>query len=98
MKRAEEMNGDVIFWDDSILTRINYAVMINRKFQKTTEIVFSEEKRLIFYYSLIKFIFSETKRILHGVSGTFKSGNVSVIMGPSGAGKTTLLNILAGFV
>jgi ABC-type multidrug transport system ATPase subunit len=40
---------------------------------------------------------TETKRILHGVSGQFRSGEISVIMGPSGAGKTTLLNILAGF-
>ncbi|RZC35579.1 ABC tran, DUF258, AAA 21 and/or cobW domain containing protein [Asbolus verrucosus] len=37
----------------------------------------------------------ETKQILHGVSGQFRSGEISVIMGPSGAGKTTLLNILA---
>lgn len=40
----------------------------------------------------------EKKRILHGVSGVFKSGELSTIMGPSGAGKTTLLNILAGYI
>lgn len=40
----------------------------------------------------------EKKQILHGVSGVFKSGELSTIMGPSGAGKTTLLNVLAGYV
>lgn len=35
------------------------------------------------------------KNILKNVSGIFKSGRLSVIMGASGAGKTSLLNILA---
>ncbi|XP_045447263.1 ATP-binding cassette sub-family G member 1 [Melitaea cinxia] len=39
----------------------------------------------------------ETKNILKGVSGCFKPGQLTAIMGPSGAGKTTLLNILAGY-
>jgi ABC-type multidrug transport system ATPase subunit len=39
-----------------------------------------------------------TKKILDGVSGVFKAGELSVIMGASGAGKTTLLNVLAGRV
>uniref|UniRef100_A0A336LSC6 CSON015173 protein n=1 Tax=Culicoides sonorensis TaxID=179676 RepID=A0A336LSC6_CULSO len=41
--------------------------------------------------------FDETKPILHGVSGCFKSQQLTAIMGPSGAGKSSLLNILAGF-
>ena len=34
------------------------------------------------------------KVLLHGVTGSAKSGGVLAIMGPSGAGKTTLLRML----
>ncbi|XP_075224960.1 ATP-binding cassette sub-family G member 1-like [Lycorma delicatula] len=38
----------------------------------------------------------EKKAILNGISGRFRPGYLSAILGPSGAGKTTLLNILSG--
>ena len=38
----------------------------------------------------------KAKRILHQMSGAFRSGQLTAILGPSGAGKTSLMNILAG--
>ena len=38
------------------------------------------------------------RTILKSVSGTFKPGCLTAVMGPSGAGKTTLLNILSGHI
>ena len=38
----------------------------------------------------------DIKQILHKVSGAFKSGHLTAIIGPSGAGKTSLMNILGG--
>lgn len=42
--------------------------------------------------------FAAEKKILDGISGTFRAGELSVIIGPSGSGKTTILNILSGLV
>ncbi|KAF0748215.1 ATP-binding cassette sub-family G member 1-like isoform X1 [Aphis craccivora] len=37
------------------------------------------------------------KTILHGIDGSFRSGQLTAIMGPSDCGKSTLLNVLAGY-
>ncbi|XP_014259541.1 ATP-binding cassette sub-family G member 1-like [Cimex lectularius] len=48
-------------------------------------------------YSSFNVFDRKKKEILHGVSGHFKAGEFSAIMGPSGSGKSTLLDIIAGY-
>ncbi|XP_068632387.1 ATP-binding cassette sub-family G member 1-like [Battus philenor] len=62
----------------------------------TVQLEFSNIKCCINTFSIQK-LRVVPKHILKGVSGCFKPGELTAIMGPSGAGKTTLLNILAGY-
>ncbi|CAG4974047.1 unnamed protein product [Parnassius apollo] len=64
--------------------------------RSTVHLEFNDIKCCINTFSIHKLRF-EPKHILKGVSGCFKPGELTAIMGPSGAGKTTLLNILAGY-
>lgn len=48
------------------------------------------------FTNLFSFSGKNGKEILRQMSGAFKSGQLTAILGPSGAGKTTLMNILAG--
>ncbi|KAJ8687966.1 hypothetical protein QAD02_023761 [Eretmocerus hayati] len=76
----------------------NYFVQEKHQFPKRPEIdlQFRNIGFRVNSWSLKKFK-TETKEILHGVSGEFRAGELTAIMGPSGAGKSTLLNVLAGF-
>ncbi|XP_015122214.1 ATP-binding cassette sub-family G member 1 [Diachasma alloeum] len=39
----------------------------------------------------------EKRQLLHNISGDFRAGELTAVMGLSGAGKSTLMDILAGF-
>ena len=48
------------------------------------------------FEKIVSLLGEDIKQILNKVSGAFKSGHLTAIIGPSGAGKTSLMNILGG--
>lgn len=48
-------------------------------------------------FQFVSFTSLGRKQILKNLNGEFRSGELTVIMGPSGSGKSSLLNILTGF-
>ncbi|XP_050443221.1 ATP-binding cassette sub-family G member 1-like [Adelges cooleyi] len=58
------------------------------------DLSFEDLSYSVSYFSKFKKV---KKEILHGINGTFRSGELTAIMGPSGGGKSTLLNVLAGY-
>jgi ABC-type multidrug transport system ATPase subunit len=66
--------------------------------QKTSMLPFFTIVSTSHFFSPSRWIVAVPKQVLKGVSGTFKSGELTAIMGPSGAGKTSLLNLLTGFL
>ncbi|ADM12473.1 White ABC transporter [Encephalitozoon intestinalis ATCC 50506] len=58
------------------------------------------ELKDIFLEAPNKDLSSSTKyvRLINGISTTFESGKLSVIMGPSGSSKTTLINLIVGII
>ncbi|XP_051167876.1 ATP-binding cassette sub-family G member 1-like [Leptopilina boulardi] len=67
------------------------SILLNLPKSQSTDIEFQN----VIYTVQIGFR-SPNKQILKGVSGCFKTGELTAIMGPSGAGKSSLLNILTG--
>lgn len=59
---------------------------------KTIDIEFTD-----LVYEIRDGIHGGRKKIINGINGYFKSGEMTVVMGPSGAGKSTLFNLLTGF-
>ncbi|XP_043680080.1 ATP-binding cassette sub-family G member 1-like isoform X2 [Vespula pensylvanica] len=68
------------------------SVQLNLSISKSIDIEFSNV-----VYEVQNGFRGPKKRILKGINGYFKSGEMCAIVGPSGAGKSTLLNILTGF-
>lgn len=74
----------------------NVAAAKVRSFPKKPEVDVSFENLTYTAYAFNKFKRVKTE-ILHGINGSFRSGQLTAIMGPSGCGKSTLLNVLAGY-
>lgn len=69
--------------------------MENNLLEKRVRPIDIQFKNLSYQVQVVKQ--KEKKIVLNGISGVFKSGQLTAIMGPSGAGKSSLLNILTGF-
>lgn len=90
-----------IFWNDitlEIKPKINFAYIKN-KIDETCELTnacgFMIGRRAVDYSLTKDRPPYGTTTILNKISGSFKSGEMTALLGPSGAGKTSLINFLS---
>lgn len=92
------------FWDFDI-SRYNFGfyesiwtIVINLMPQKRKYVnVITKWKFLLLFTNISYLQILLGKKILDGLNGSARSGELTAIMGPSGAGKTSLLNVLTGY-
>jgi ABC-type multidrug transport system fused ATPase/permease subunit len=77
----------------SVFIEVNRASVLSHA-NETSEIIFKDLKYSVTFKGKGKKKEIVEKPILKGITGLFRPGRLTAIMGASGAGKTSLLNVL----